>query len=118
MTFDPQHFLNLATKLAIDTNYSDEARYRTSISRAYYAAHLVSRKKLESKGYSFSIDENIHWKVIDCMKKENYHIGDMLFQLKRKRKDADYEVNINITNYMTNYSNNLAEAIIEGANTI
>lgn len=118
MTFDPQHFLDLATNIISDTKYHDEARYRTSISRAYYAAHLVSRKKLESKGYNFPIDENIHKNVIDCMKKINYYIGDMLYQLKQKRKDADYEVNKQITNYLTTYSKTLAEAVIEGANRI
>ncbi len=118
MTFDPQHFLSLATNLIGDTNYNEEARYRTAISRAYYAAHLVSRKRLESKGYTFSISTKIHKNVIDSMKKENFHIGDMLFQLHKKRKDADYELNKTITNYLTNYSKNLAQAVIQGASTI
>jgi uncharacterized protein (UPF0332 family) len=118
MAFDPQHFLDLATNLVSDTKYNDEARYRTSISRAYYAAHLISRKKLELKGCNFLKDESVHKKVIESMKQINPHIGDMLFQLRRKRNDADYEVNIQTTIYMTAYSKTLAETIIEEANRI
>jgi uncharacterized protein (UPF0332 family) len=113
MTFDPQHFLDLATVLINDTKYGNEARFRTSISRAYYAAHLISRNKLELKGYSFSTDDKIHWKVIEGMIKENFYIGDMLY-----RNDADYDLNKEITNYMTIYSKTLAEAVIEEANKI
>lgn len=118
MTFDPQHFLDLATNLIGDVEYNVEARYRTSISRAYYATHLISRQKLESKGYSFPKDKKIHMNVIKSMKKENYIIGDMLYKLHENRKDADYELDQPITNYLTTYSKTLAEAVIEEANKI
>ncbi|CAG1005969.1 hypothetical protein METP3_03765 [Methanosarcinales archaeon] len=118
MTFDPKHFLDLATILISDTKYCNEARCRTSISRAYYAAHLISRKKLELKGYSFSTDDKVHWKVIEGMIKENFVIGDMLKKLRKYRNDADYDLNKEITNYMTIYSKTLAEAVIEEANKI
>ncbi len=113
MTFDPLHFLNLATSLSVDEKYDIEARCRTSISRAYYAAHLISRNKLESKSSRFSKDGKAHEEVIEQMKKKNPHIGDMLYQLRRKRNDADYKLNINFSPFTTNTYISYAETIIE-----
>jgi len=42
MAFDPCLLLSLSSALSEDTNYEDESKYRTSISRAYYAAFLVA----------------------------------------------------------------------------
>lgn len=36
MTFDPKQFLILAKIIKDDIDYNEEARYRTTISRAYY----------------------------------------------------------------------------------
>ena len=58
MTFDPIKFLNLATKLFIDGNYDPDARYRTCISRAYYATHLFTREKLEKSGVTFPAEKD------------------------------------------------------------
>lgn len=38
MTFDPIKFLKLANDLFVDGNYDEEEKYRTCVSRAYYAA--------------------------------------------------------------------------------
>jgi uncharacterized protein (UPF0332 family) len=116
MTFDPQHFLNLATNLASDAKYNDEARYRTAISRAYYAAYLVGRKKLELTGYTFSREENTHQTVIGFIRRINPAIGDMLSKLRKKRNDADYELDNQISSYTTSYFLSLAETVIEEAN--
>lgn len=118
MAFDPQHFLDLATKLTNDTNYSDEARYRTAISRAYYAAYLVGRKKLESTGYTFSKEENTHETVVVFIRKKNPVIGDMLSQLRKKRNHADYELNMQFNLFTLNHFISLAEAVVEEANRI
>lgn len=47
MTFDPTTFLSLAKNLFSDGNYGEEEKYRTCISRSYYAAHLFTREKLK-----------------------------------------------------------------------
>lgn len=121
MTFDPQHFMNLATKLIIDTNYADEARYRTSISRAYYAAHLVSRKKLEEIGITFPVEKDkakIHQMVIDSLKGKNKIVGNMLWQLRQQRNDADYELIKQFNKYGTELLMSIAEHVIKEANSL
>jgi uncharacterized protein (UPF0332 family) len=121
MTFDPQHFLDLATKLTIDINYSDEARYRTSISRAYYAAHLVSRKKLEEIGISFPVEKDkaiIHKMVIDSLSGKNKGVGDMLWDLRKKRNQADYNLNQKFNKFGTELLMSVAEHVIKEANSL
>lgn len=73
MTFDPIKFLGLASDLFDDTNYDEEERYRTCISRAYYATHLFTREKLKKLGFvvETGIDKrkgDIHQIVIDALK--------------------------------------------------
>ncbi len=121
MTFDPQHFLDLATNLISDTQYNDEARYRTSISRAYYAAHLVSKKKLEEIGINFPVEEDkakIHKMVIDSLSGKNKGVGDMLWNLRRRRNDADYDLNIQFNKYGTEVLMSVAETVIKEANSL
>jgi len=118
MAYDPRCFLNLATNLIIDNNYNGEARFRTSISRAYYAAHLFSRKKLELIGCTISKKNTAHKEVIEHMKKKNPLVGDMLFKLKRKRQNADYDLTSQFTEYQTQTIILEAETIIEEANKI
>lgn len=112
MTLDPKEFLNLATGLFIDGEYNKEARYRTCISRAYYAAHLFTREKLEKLGFLFPIEKGerkgvIHDIVIEALKglKEEDKIAwgkrrekktwEKLSKLRLKRGDADYDLNEN-----------------------
>lgn len=118
MTYDPQFFLKLATSLYIDNNYDNETRFRTSISRAYYAAHLFSRKKLELKGCNISKEGTAHQEVINLLKKENPHIGYMLLNLKRKRKEADYNLNLKFNEYQTKIIIEEAEIIIDEVNNL
>lgn len=97
MTFDPEHFLNLAKKLADDSGYDEEARYRTAISRAYYTAHLISKKKFEDIGVKFPIEDDknmgiIHMIVIDYLIKRNDPIGRLLKGLRKNRNKADYNL--------------------------
>jgi uncharacterized protein (UPF0332 family) len=118
MTFDPQHFLDLATNLIGDTQYNGEARYRTSISRAYYAAHLVSKKKLEEIGITFPVEEDkakIHKFVIDSLSRKNKGIGDMLWNLRRRRNEADYNLNTEFNKYGTELLLSAAETVIKEA---
>lgn len=96
MSFDPQLLLDLADKLCNDTNYHDESKYRTSISRAYYAAYLTARDKLESNGVSFSKNTTVHKEVIDKLRQKNRIAGNMLFNLRKERNKADYELDIEI----------------------
>lgn len=115
MTFDPIIFLNFAKELFTDNNYGEEEKYRTCISRSYYAAHLFTREKLKRLGLitQEEIDEKkgeIHQKVIDILKrvkeenkiswgeKKEKKLWQRLTKLKLKRGDADYNLNVNFRN--------------------
>lgn len=50
MVLNPEKFLVLASALLRDIEYDEEIRYRTCISRAYYATHLFTREKLKKIG--------------------------------------------------------------------
>ena len=121
MTFDPQHFLDLATNLIGDTEYNVEARYRTSISRAYYAAHLISKEKLEEIGITFPVKQDkaeIHKMVIVSLKNKNKVVGDMLWDLRRKRNEADYDLNTEFNEYGTQVLLSVAETVIKEASNL
>ena len=96
MAFNPQLLLDLADNLCEDANYDDEAKYRTSISRAYYAAHLTAHCKLKSTGIDFPKDSNIHYEVINHFKKKDRHVSNMLYRLRKNRNDADYDLDMKI----------------------
>ena len=113
MAFDPCLLLSLSTALSEDSNYEDESKYRTSISRAYYAAFLVARRYLESSGYIFPPESNVHRKVIDYMKDKNSFISNLLFKLRNRRNDADYNLNIQIKKGITISSIKSAQMVID-----
>jgi hypothetical protein len=48
-TFDAQEFMGVAVRVA--SSEPNEAGYRTAISRAYYACHLVGCNATEEKGW-------------------------------------------------------------------
>lgn len=112
MTFDPIKFLKLANDLFVDGNYDEEEKYRTCVSRAYYAAHLFTREKLKKlkRITGTEVDERkgeMHQKVIDALKymkeenkivwgeKKEKKLWQRLNKLKLKRGDADYNLNEN-----------------------
>lgn len=97
MTFDPKQFLILAKFIMDDSDYDEETRYRTAVGRAYYAAHLVSKKTFEDIGVKFPIEDDknmgiIHMMVIDHLLKINDPIGRMLKSLRKIRNKADYNM--------------------------
>lgn len=96
MTFDPKQFLILSKIIMDDSHYNEEARYRTAVSRVYYAAHLIIKKTFEDIGVKFPIDDDknmgiIHMMVIDHLLKINDPIGRMLKSLRKNRNKADYK---------------------------
>jgi uncharacterized protein (UPF0332 family) len=118
MTFDPRSFLDLATKLLYDQSYDEDARYRTCISRAYYAAHLFTKEKLKEIGVTISIGKDerkgvIHDKVIDALTKKNKPLGEMLTRLRDKRGDADYVLNAKFVGYGIGLDITNAEYVID-----
>ena len=89
MPLDPELFLDQARRLAGDAE--NEADYRSAISRAYYACHLVARDAL------FGVDARggrrpSHRAIIGIVTKTEGHDDDAdgLRLLKTMREVADY----------------------------
>ena len=87
MPLDPELFLGQARRLAWTSE--NEADYRSAVSRAYYACHLVARDAL------FGVDAGggrrpSHWAVINSVAKTEENDADRLRRLKRMREAADY----------------------------
>jgi uncharacterized protein (UPF0332 family) len=97
---NPRNFLLLATRLLKDASYSPlETRVRTSIGRAYYAAFLLSKAKQETRGHSFPDDHTVHNCVIDSLQDDRLsNIASKLDELKDFRSDADYHMNVSLSN--------------------
>ena len=89
MPLDPELFLGQARRLANDAE--NEADYRSAISRAYYACHLVARDAL------FGVDAGggrrpSHWAAINSVDKVpgRHRDARRLRRLKSMREVADY----------------------------
>ena len=89
MPLDPELFLAQAQRLA--ETAENEADYRSAISRAYYACHLVARDAL------FGVDARggrrpSHWAVIRTVarREDGESSANELWTLKAMREVADY----------------------------
>ena len=98
MPFEWTDFISCAKDLG---SKSDEASWRSSISRAYYGA--FGKIKIYCVGkYRLSISgDSVHQKVIQKLKESDdrreYSLGNTLSSLRTKRNDADYEAHARIT---------------------
>jgi len=110
--FDPNLFLEIANNILTDKNYRDERGWRTAIGRAYYAAFLVTKKRLESLGNSFADVDRIHREVIQSLMQRNSGLANQLDQLREKRVAADYFMDLNITADLGQKCAKLSERVI------
>jgi len=99
MPFDWMDFLRLAQELSTQTDaaYWRDARLRSAISRAYYAAYHHARVYLEARGeYHPGKDDPKHLYVCEQFSKSpddaRRRIGIALNRLRLDRTDADYEI--------------------------
>jgi uncharacterized protein (UPF0332 family) len=88
MIFNWIRYIYLADELLTGT---DEAYYRSAISRAYYGVFCITRDK---KGYSDYKKSDAHSKVIENYAKSNDEdervIGSILDEMRKARNLADY----------------------------
>lgn len=113
LPYDPRRFLEIANRLLLDSNYERQGRIRTAIGRAYYAAFLLSMKKLQELGHSFRRIHRLHKDVIDTLMKSRYYsIGSKLNTLFEYRVDADYKMESRITPELGKLCIRLSEHII------
>jgi uncharacterized protein (UPF0332 family) len=111
MSFNWENYKTIAEHLH-DHPYPsiEEACYRTTISRAYYAAFHVTQQKM-IKRYRFNnLTVNAHTQLLEFLKekkKDNPIIKDAWKNLKRlrdQREDADYDGELNFTGQEGNRS--------------
>ena len=139
MTFDWSGYFDLAGELGT-VNTSDsativEAKLRSSISRAYYAAFCLARNYLRDNcgdrelSKSKESDVNVHSyvikKLLDSQNKKMKKIGGDLKKLREKRNMVDYDdvfsTSINHLKKLQNdakYCLKLAENIITNINEL
>lgn len=114
--FKPRKFLKLASDLINDKKYEEISRIRTSIGRAYYAAHLFTKEKMERLGYNVPDDHTVHRFVIDeLMDRGDTTIGGKLDRLFEKRRIADYRMDTPLNMGEGRYCVRLSDEVINGA---
>jgi uncharacterized protein (UPF0332 family) len=97
MSFDWSEYLHLAQELTGQavTPPSQEAKLRSAISRAYYAAFCLARNHLLDKGYPVPTDGRAHKYVPQKFKSRpdlsHRQIGENLDRLREDRRKADYD---------------------------
>jgi uncharacterized protein (UPF0332 family) len=92
--FDPHEFLEIARQL-ISSEDPTEGKYRTAISRAYYAALWVAREKVRnSPGFGQGYADRSHDEIWDYLDSDENDVGESLGELGRELKHlrvrADY----------------------------
>jgi uncharacterized protein (UPF0332 family) len=108
--FNALGFFKLADKFKLST---DESEIRTAISRAYYAAFLISREWVRTKGWRIYDDGNDHREVPNGLQINQRRLaGSKLRSLRRHRRNADYVLTRSVNNNDANYAVNLAKNVI------
>lgn len=124
MRFDWQEYLKLAQELAGQSVKSnEEARLRSSISRAYYAAfcnarnylHYIEGHKIPSTSYAHRLVREQFKKSNDRLRRD---IGIDMERLRQNRNKADYHNFVSGLQDMTCMSLSLAENIISKLNML
>ncbi len=116
--FNPLIFLEIAKKIKQSQNLDEKGKLRTSIGRAYYAAFLTVRSRLERKGGIFVKDKQ-HYEVREYLKTLGHDIiADFLEKLFEKRVDADYILTAKINEIIYDKCLMISEEIIESIEDI
>lgn len=110
--FDSSLFLEIANKILSDQGFRNEGGWRTAIGRAYYAAFLATKRKLEDLGSNFVDVDRIHHEVIQELMRKNTDLGNRLDTLREKRVDADYDMSASIPPSLGQKCAKLSEGII------
>lgn len=116
MSFDWREYLELARELAgmEVKSYSPEARYRSSVSRAYYAAFCWTRNYAEQNlGFHSNNIAEDHKSLREHLKRhQQANIASNLNQLRFFRNRCDYDDRESHVDQLAKNSIKLAEKII------
>jgi uncharacterized protein (UPF0332 family) len=107
-------FLTVAQSLA---NNKTEAAWRSSVSRAYYAAFHVARDLMRGVGFGVPQSEKAHThleqRLSNCGDAIVERAGAKLGSLKSKRTQADYELRLPVARQVALFSCQTAEQIMQ-----
>jgi len=121
MSFDWSDFLTYAKSLELTT---DAARKRTSISRSYYAAYGTAVARLTADNITIPRGVNTHeyvwwyFELEPVARDASQTIGDLSWELKRKRIQADYRDTVTFDTRDTQQAVFLASAIINSIRAV
>lgn len=125
MSFVWSEYLNLAQELAGKTAISAslEAKLRSAISRAYYAAFIEARNHLQDKeNHTIPFDVNPHEYVRiqfeQSQDKKRQKIGKKLNYLRIARNKADYNNTFSKLSENTEVTLQLASQVISALNSL
>jgi len=93
MPFDWTEYLGFARFLSgINTGYTQEAAYRSAVSRAYYAAFCYARNfARDSEKFEPKYDYRDHQLLRGHFRNTRSQLSLQLDQLRRWRNDCDYK---------------------------
>jgi uncharacterized protein (UPF0332 family) len=107
-------FLPLATRLATGTT---EAEWRTSVSRAYYAAFHHARELLTALGFVVPRDEKAHpylyLRLNNCGHAHVQNAASDLHALRRRRNQGDYDLQLTLNSKFATDELPVAQGIIQ-----
>jgi uncharacterized protein (UPF0332 family) len=107
-------FLSLAARLATGTT---EAEWRTTVSRAYYAAFHIARRLLADLKFTVPRADRAHqylvFRLSNCGESAVEQVGRDLDTLRRLRNRADYDEVPALTQAQAAAAVQLAEGIIQ-----
>jgi uncharacterized protein (UPF0332 family) len=110
MSFQPSSFIKIAKELEAGTS---EAHFRSVVNRAYYGALGYLKNNLPILSISPTIHNDVIRSLKNSPKLNEQKAGSILESLFKKRKDADYDYNIQFNSRYCSYSIKDAEKIIE-----
>ena len=116
MSINPIDLLGQTQELVADS--ATEVRYRTVISRAYYAAFHACRELAPALGFRDRRDRSAHGRLnrfLAKRKEDRYRERAVLLrQLRDLRNTADYHLNVTVTKAIAADAVKDATEIVEG----
>lgn len=94
MEFDWSEFLRVARYLQVNSSpdFTQEAAWRTAVSRAYYAAFGCARNRALNEGFIDSESAEDHYALREHFNRTGRRdVGRQLMRLRQWRNGADYQ---------------------------
>jgi len=107
--FNPEEFLKFTEIIRRQPKLQTEAGIRTALNRAYYAALVNAKTKLEILGITFPSNDTIHQVVSQELKQRDNVLADSLEELYDYRYDSDFDLNYNVDTAMIAPVNGIAK---------